>query len=196
MQEREIPLFPLHTVLFPGGILPLRIFEPRYLDMVSRCLKTGTGFGVCLISAGTEAGRAASVYPLGTLMTITDWHKREDGLLGITVHGEQRFAVRAQHVESDQLIRATVEMIANEPYVELPEDYAQLAELLRGAFEQINHPYENVAQKLSDASWLSCRLAELLPLNLDLKQELLQMNDPLQRLARIYACLEKPAADH
>ena len=82
-----IPLFPLNTVLFPDGLLPLRIFEPRYVDMISECLKSGTGFGVCLISDGQETGQAASIYEIGTLANIVDFQTEEDGLLGITVLG-------------------------------------------------------------------------------------------------------------
>ena len=88
-----VPLFPLNTVLFPGGVLPLRIFEPRYLDMVSDCLKSDTGIGVVLIKDGAETGKAADTYDTGTLSGISYWHKRPDGILGVTLKGDQRFRI-------------------------------------------------------------------------------------------------------
>ena len=89
----NIPLFPLSTVLFPEGELKLRLFEPRYLDMVSECLRMDTGFGICLISAGKEAGQAAEFFSLGTYARIIDFEQMSDGLLGINVRGERRFRV-------------------------------------------------------------------------------------------------------
>jgi len=85
--EEAVPLFPLHTVLFPGGPLPLRIFEARYLDMVSDCLKRDRGFGVVLIEQGREVGEAASCHEVGTLARIIDWDKRDHGLLEIICQG-------------------------------------------------------------------------------------------------------------
>ena len=91
MGDVTLPLFPLHTVLFPGGLLPLRIFESRYLDMISDCLRNDRGFGVCLISAGREVGDGAECFDVGTLARIQDWDSTPDGLLGIIARGEQRF---------------------------------------------------------------------------------------------------------
>lgn len=193
MNTLTIPLFPLKTVLFPHGILPLRLFEPRYLDMVSACMKTGTGFGVCLISAGEEAGAAASIHKVGTLAKITDWEMREDGLLGITIRGEQRLAVLSQHIEPNQLIMATANTIPDEPEAEIPPAYGVLVELLRQALEQAGHPYTEMVKKYAEAGWVGCRLAELLPFKLSFKQELLELNDPLQRLQRITVALEELA---
>ena len=117
MNRLTIPLFPLNTVLFPGGPLPLRVFEPRYLDMVSRCLKTNTAIGICLIQDGNETGEAAQTYDVGTLGHITYWQKRSDGLLGITVRGEQRFRICSRNVEPSQLIVAEVEPLPNDPMI-------------------------------------------------------------------------------
>ncbi|MGE0080373.1 MAG: LON peptidase substrate-binding domain-containing protein, partial [Thiohalomonadaceae bacterium] len=97
----EIPLFPLHTVLFPGGPLALRVFEPRYLDMIGRVVKDGGGFGICLIAQGEEIGEAAFTYDVGTLAHVSYWHMRADGMLGVTVVGDQRFRILERKVQPD-----------------------------------------------------------------------------------------------
>jgi len=185
-----IPLFPLNTVLFPDGPLPLRVFEPRYLDMVSRCLKTNTGIGVCLIQDGAEVGAAAQTYEIGTLSNITYWHRRPDGLLGITVRGSERFRILSRSVEPSQLILAEVETIPNDPAVALPQAYQDLAKLLRSIVGQLDAPYTTMEMRFDDASWVGGRLVELLPLRLSQKQYFLQLDDPLARLERLRAVLD------
>ena len=181
-QRLSIPLFPLHTVLFPDGPLPLRIFEPRYLDMVSRCLKTDTGLGICLIREGSEVGSAPEVFDVGTLSTISYWNKRSDGLLGITVRGQQRIRILSRVVAPNQLLSAEVELIPNEPEVEVPAQFAYLAELAQRIIEQLEPPYTTMERRLDDAGWVGARLTELLPLALARKQEMLELSDPIRRL--------------
>jgi Lon protease-like protein len=178
----SIPLFPLHTVLFPGGPLRLRIFEPRYLDMVSRCMREDTGFGVALIVAGGEAGGAAQTVEIGTLARIVDFEQLEDGLLGITARGERRFRIVHVHQESDGLNVCHVEWREDEMRAEVPPQHAVLAELLRRAIEQIGPAYGEVTPAYEDASWVSMRLAEILPLAPIERQELLELNDGPERL--------------
>jgi Lon protease-like protein len=190
MRRQNIPLFPLHTVLFPGGVLPLRIFEPRYLDMVSDCLRQDSGFGVCLIREGKEIGAAASTYEVGTLARISWFDRRDDGLLGITVDGERRFRILASEVQPDQLIRAEVELLAPEPVLAIPHDCQLLVRLLQGILEQLDFPYAKLERRYDDAAWLGSRLTEFLPLKLELKQYLLQLEDPLARLERLRAIVE------
>ena len=190
-EELRIPLFPLHTVLYPGGPLPLRVFEPRYLDMVSTCLRQGTGFGVCLIRSGNETGPAATTYDVGTLSIITYWHMRHDGLLGITVRGQQRFRILSEQVQPNQLTLATVMLLPNEPECDLPPEYLPLADLLRQMIDQIGHHYDGIAKKYGDAGWVGCRLAELLPIGLLQKQHLLQLDDPRERLQRLGGIIEQ-----
>jgi len=180
----------LNTVLFPDGPLPLRVFEPRYLDMVSRCLKTNTGIGVCLIQDGAEVGAAAQTYEIGTLSNITYWHRRPDGLLGITVRGSERFRILSRSVEPSQLILAEVETIPNDPAVALPQAYQDLAKLLRSIVGQLDAPYTTMEMRFDDASWVGGRLVELLPLRLSQKQYFLQLDDPLARLERLRAVLD------
>ena len=177
-----IPIFPLHSVLFPGGPLVLRIFEPRYLDMISDCLKNDCGFGVCLIREGSEVGEAAEVYPVGTLGKITYWHKRPDGLLGVTVRGEQRFHIIEHRVEPNQLRVAEVELLPLDEESEVPEKYQGLVTMLKSIISELDHPYINLPKQYDDAGWVSARLVELLPLEYSHKQRLLQESDPLQRL--------------
>jgi len=182
---RDIPIFPLHTVLYPGGALPLRIFEPRYLDMIGKCLREDTGFGICLISEGTETGNAAKSFEYGTFGTISYWQQLPDGLLGITVRGQQRYKVISTEIGSDQLCIAQVEMLPDEEKIILPSRFQYLAEMTEEMLTQIGHPYTTLPKHYDDASWIGYRLAELLPIALVQKQHFLQLTDPIARLERI-----------
>ena len=175
-------MFPLHTVLFPGGPLRLRIFEPRYLDMVSRCMREDTGFGVALIVAGSEAGGAAHTVEIGTLARIVDFEQLDDGLLGITARGGRRFRIVHVHQESDGLNVCHVEWREDEMRAEVPPQHAVLAELLRRAIEQIGQAYSEVTPAYEDAILVCMRLAEILPLAPIERQELLELNDGPERL--------------
>ena len=178
-----IALFPLNTVLFPGGPLRLRIFEPRYLDMVSRCMRENSGFGVALIVAGNEAGGGpAQTMPIGTLARIVDFEQLDDGLLGITARGERRFRIMHVHQEHDGLNVCQVEWLEDEARAEVPQEQAVLAELLRRALEQIGPAYGEVTPAYEDATWVGMRLAEILPLAAVERQELLELNDGPERL--------------
>lgn len=181
----EVSLFPLHTVLFPEGPLPLRIFEPRYIDMVSACLKDDRPFGVALISGGSEVGEAAFTHRIGTLARIVDWHTRHDGLLGITCVGGQRFRIRDQRIEPNQLVRAQVELLPAAASLSLPADYYPLADLARNLMGRVGRWYEGLPTRFDDAAWVGYRLAELLPFPLRDKQPLLQLHDPLRLLERL-----------
>jgi uncharacterized protein len=177
----EIPLFPLQTVLFPGGPLPLRIFEPRYVDMISRCLKSGIGFGVLLIQSGEETG-PASTHDLGTVATIVDWDQLNDGTLGVVVLGGARFLLRSARRQDDGLRLGVVELLEPEPVVPLPERFHDMARLLEGVFEDLGPHYRHVTPDFGDAGWVGCRLAELLPIELEQKQHCLELFDPVGRL--------------
>ena len=191
MSKLIIPLFPLHAVLFPGGTLPLRIFEPRYLDMVSDCLKNEKGFGVCLIREGSEVGKAADTYEIGTLSTISYFNKQPDGLLGITAQGQQRFKILSQEVQPNQLSQAEITLLENEAPCPLPEQFNRAADTLRRLLEQLGYPFIKIEKQYGDASWVSSRLAELLPIRLEQKQYFLQLDDPLQRLERLSALMDE-----
>lgn len=168
----------------------MRVFETRYLDMISNCMKTNTGFGVCMIREGKEVGRAATTHSIGTLAHITDWHKGREGLLGITTNGQQRFRIASVQVQADQLSIATAELLPEEPEIELPDQYLSLADVLRKILEHAGNHYEELSRRYGDANWVSFRLAELLPISLENKQTLLEMDDPLQRLEYLFSTLE------
>ena len=115
----RVPLFPLNTVLFPGGPLPLRIFESRYIDMISERMKADAPFGVLLIRSGRESG-PATTYGVGTLARISDWYQGSDGLLGVTAVGEQRFRLLSVEREADGLNIGEIDILPPEPAFELP----------------------------------------------------------------------------
>jgi len=189
VSEIALPLFPLNTVLFPGGVLTLRIFEAHYLDMVSACLKQDSGFGVCLIRSGAEVGQAADIYEVGTLAKITDWTQREDGLLGITCRGEQRFRIRSQALMPNRLLTGNVEMLPDAPEQPVPTRLQMLVALFKELNERTNYHPPYMLQKATQANWLSYRLADLLPVDLPEKQMLLELDDGLQRLDLIATIL-------
>jgi Lon protease-like protein len=174
----EIALFPLNTVLFPGGALPLRIFETRYIDMVSRCMKGSQGFGVCLIQEGQETGKA-KMHRVGTLAEIGDWSRGEDGLLHILTRGAQRFRVQSTRTQADGLNLGEIEMLPEDPLLPVPETQKQLPEILRQVLIQLEAQQDEV--NYSDAGWVGNRLAEVLPISLQQRQYLLEA-EPLKRL--------------
>jgi Lon protease-like protein len=187
----SIPLFPLNTVLFPGGVLPLRIFEPRYLDMVSECLKTDSGIGVVLIRNGREVGELADTYEVGTLTHIRYWHKRQDGLLGVTLQGEQRFRILSTDIRPNQLLVAEVELLPEPPFIPVTEAHQQLVDILKQIINQLEPPYTTLTPSYENASWVSARLVELLPINMSDKQKLLMTENAEQRLEIITTMLHK-----
>jgi Lon protease-like protein len=176
-----IALFPLNIVLFPGGPLPLRIFETRYVDMVRRCMREGASFGVVLIREGAEVG-PAETFDVGTLADIVDFHQLSDGLLGLSCVGRQRFRIRSRSRQTDGLNLAEVEQLQPESAVPVPERHSRLAELLKNVLPQLGEVYEGIEMRPEDAAWVGYRLAEILPIPLADKQSILELDDPIQRL--------------
>jgi Lon protease-like protein len=176
-----IPLFPLNIVLFPDGPLPLRIFETRYLDMVRRCMREDGCFGVVLISSGLEAG-PAQTYDVGTTAKIIDFHQLPDGLLGLSCVGQRRYRILKKSVAKDGLNLGEIEWLADGPVRSVPARHAPLTELLRIVLPQLGEVYTGIDMRLDDAAWVGHRLAEILPIELALKQSFLEMDDPIQRL--------------
>lgn len=177
----QIPLFPLNTVLFPGGPLPLRIFEARYLDMISACVKNDSPFGVLLIREGGEAG-PATTHDIGTLARIVDWYQGSDGLLGVTAIGEQRFRVISSFRQDDGLNVGEVEILDDEPPTPLPEEYREMANILAGVLDDLGRLYESLDRQMDDAGWVTSRFVEILPIELEQKQRCLEQSDPVERL--------------
>ena len=187
-----IPLFPLHTVLFPGGPLPLRIFETRYTDMVRRCMREQQPFGVVLIQEGEEAGPVATTATIGCSVRIADFYTLQDGLLGISCVGERKFRVQRVWRAPDGLNMGEVSWMAPEPAIPLPAEHVRLGDSVRAALEELAEHYQHVPKHFDDAAWVGGRLTELLPIGLNDKQVLLELDDPLARLA---ALLELVPAD-
>ncbi len=185
----EIPLFPLRTVLFPGGPLPLRIFETRYLDMIGRCLKEEIGFGVLALKNGDETG-SAEVHQIGTLARIIDWYQFDDGLLGITALGETRFLLRGIRQQEDGLNLGQVDFLEAEPEVALPERFQPMLQLLQNVLSELEAQYRFVEKRYEDAGWIGCRLAEVLPMSIEQKQMCLEISDPLKRLEILVPVVE------
>jgi hypothetical protein len=177
----EIPLFLLHAVLVPGARLPLKVFEARYVDMVSRCLKNAEPFGICLIKAGREVGIAAVPQRVGTLAHIEQWEMPQQGILLLQVRGGQRFALNESH-QQGELVIGEVELWPDEPDLEVPARYAQLVDFLKQLDEGRELPEE---PEYNNAAWVSWRLAEVLPVIHDTRQRWLEMRDPVMRLADI-----------
>jgi len=182
-----IPLFPLHTVLFPGGPLPLRIFETRYTDMVRRCMREQRPFGVLMIEEGEEAGDVATTAAVGCSARIADFGTLPDGLLGISCIGERRFRVQRVWREPDGLNMGAVEWFAPWVAIALPAEHARLAVTLTRAVSELEEHYQHVERHFDDAEWVGNRLAELLPIDLADKQGLLELEDPLARLDALLA---------
>ncbi len=177
----KVPLFPLNTVLYPGGPLPLRVFEPRYLDMISDCLKSDSPFGVLLIRSGSETG-PATTYDVGTLARIIDWYQGSDGLLGVTAIGEQRFRLISAHRRPNGLNIGEIELLDPEDLISLPEEYKPLAHILTGVLDDLGRLYESLDRQYDDAGWVSYRFAAILPISTEQKQSCLESNDAMQRL--------------
>lgn len=181
MATIELPLFPLRTVVFPGGPLELRIFEPRYLGMVSRCMRDDHGFGVVLIDSGSEVGQSSFV-GVGTTAEIVDWHKGRDGLLRIAAEGRERFRVRRSWQEAGGLHVGELELLAPEPASPLPDEHRYLGRILDGLLDGLGARYARIERRPDDASWVGYRLAEVLPLSAAARQSLLELSDARQRL--------------
>ncbi len=161
--------------------MPLRIFEPRYLDMISDCLKNDKPFGVLLIRSGSDTG-PATTYEVGTLARITDWYQGSDGLLGITAVGQQRFRLISVKRRSDGLNIGEIELLEPEDHHSLPEEYKPLANILAGVLDDLGRLYESLDRQYDDAGWVGYRFAEILPITPEQKQSCLEANDVMQRL--------------
>lgn len=190
----ELPLFPLHTVLFPGGTLPLRIFETRYLDLISTCLRTDSGFGVVTIHEGRETGSPPTrIHPVGTLARIVDFDQLDDGVLSITCLGAQRLRVINHHVRPDQLLIGQVRWLPDDPALSTLPSHEPLVRVLRDLLEREELlPYRRfLTPDWENAAWVGNRLAEILPLPTHVRHTLLEMTEPRQRLDILLAIFQE-----
>jgi len=193
----DVPLFPLGTVLFPDGLLPLRIFEARYMDMVRECMKGDRPFGVCRIVSGSETGAAAEHESIGCLARISHWDMPQLGLLHVTAVGSQRFRVQARRVEPNALVRADIALIDDDPTVAVPDELEPCIALLRRLVDELEQrggarqcavakPY-----RFGSAGWAANRLAEFLPIDPGARQKLMELEEPVARLQHVSRILQE-----
>ncbi len=178
----DIALFPLQSVLLPGGLLPLRIFEPRYVDLIGRCLRHNEIFGVVLIRNGSETDSRVSTEQVGTSARIIDFQSMPDGLLGVLCRGERRFRIREHSQQADGLNRAAVDWLSESEPTPVQPQFRSLVDVLRQAIASLTNSQRFLEPHYEDAGWVSYRLAELLPLEPAQLQRLLQLDDPSARL--------------
>ena len=181
MSDREdLPIFPLRTILFPDSKLPLRIFEPRYIDMVSRSMREDSEFGIILSRESTDP-KMFETYDTGTLAKIIDWDQGGDGLLGITTLGTQKFRLKELNKQEDGLNIGSIERIEKEGDYKPLKEFTHLVELLQAILDDVNI-YDDDEKRFDSASWISYRFAEILPLRIEDKQKCLEIDDPIIRL--------------
>ena len=178
--KEDLPIFPLRTILFPDSKLPLRIFEPRYIDMVSRSMREDSEFGIILSRESTDP-KMFETYDTGTLAKIIDWDQGGDGLLGITTIGTQKFQLKELNKQEDGLNIGTIERLEKEGDYKPLKEFTHLVELLQAILDDVNI-YDDDEKNFDSASWISYRFAEILPLRIEDKQKCLEIDDPIIRL--------------
>lgn len=191
LEQFRLPLFPLNAVVFPGGRLPLRIFEQRYLDMVKQAIADDTPFGICAIREGTETGAPAVPYTVGTRVHVTDWDMPQAGILHIDTQAEERFVVRSTRAEPGGLLTGSVEAVSAEPASAIPAELELAVEILRHIIGEYGTAHFPAPHEFDNAVWVGFRLSEVLPLKLSVKQNLLEMNDSAMRLRILTEFLKK-----
>jgi len=188
---KSVPIFPLGTVLFPGGVLPIKIFEVRYVEMAKDCLKGGTPFGVCLIREGAEVGTPAVPEPVGCLARIADCDVEELGIIKVKAEGLERFRIVSTEVNSDGLVVGRVEDLHPEREVTDAPGLIECAQFLRKVMPGIGTERFAQPYRFDDATWVGFRLAEILPLRMDVKQKLLELTDATLRLGILHKFLQQ-----
>ncbi len=186
----RIPIFPLNTVLFPGGVLPLKIFEQRYLDMTKACVRDGTPFGVCLINDGQEVG-AAFPAEVGCIARIEQWDMPQLGIFNLVTRGHERFRLLNTDTAPNGLLLGEVAPIEPEPKPKIDARHERCVEILKQLVERFGAEHFPEPHDYDDASWVSYRLAEILPIDRFEKQRMLVGNDAFARLDRVLHLLKR-----
>ncbi len=186
----HIPLFPLPLVVFPGGRLPLQIFETRYVDMVKRCLREGSGFGVIMITEGDQVLRDTeqqlpSVSRCGTYCSIVDFDELPNGMLGIMAEGVKKFVIRDEYEQVDRLMMGDVEFLPDETPADMPDEQEHLSSLLESLMSHEAVQRLGLGCDMTQAGEVGARLTELLPCPNEFKQRMLEVKDPLIRLGEL-----------
>jgi len=190
VKSLRVPIFPLNAVLFPGGLLPLRVFEARYMDMTRDCLKRDAPFGVCLIHEGAEVGAPAVPEGIGCLAKILECDMQQLGVLNLKTRGSQRFRILEREASTQGLISADVELIPADASVAVPEKFASCARLVEMVVADQGKLIFAEPYAFDDAAWVGYRLTEILPVPLAAKQKLLELTDSLARLSILQRFLE------
>lgn len=185
----ELPLFPLPLVLNPGGELSLKIFEPRYLDMVRNCARQQSPFGICALVTHQSSDHR-NISAIGCAAKIVDFDTLPNGLLGIEVVGLERFRLLGVRTQPDGLCIGDIEGIQPEPVLPVPAEFGLLAEIVAGILSG-SRKHALGRDQLDNASWVGFRLSECLPLELGERQQLLETSDPLARLALLASWLPR-----
>jgi hypothetical protein len=186
-----IPIFPLNTVLYPDGLLPLKLFETRYLDMGRVCMKDNAPFGICLIQSGEEVGAPAQPHAVGTLAHIADWDMPQLGILNIAAQGGQRFLIESSEVAKDGLIMAEVRLLPAEPTQLVEDEFHICSTVFDTIYQELGAARFSNPPHPDQAAWLGYRLAESLPIKSRAKQDLLEMNDSAMRLRILQEILKR-----
>ena len=190
-RQETLPIFPLSTVLFPGMLLPLKIFEVRYMDMAKACLKDGSPFGVCLIKEGQEVGAPAVPEAVGCFAQIAHCDMEELGILKVVIEGGERFRIVETATTKQGLVMGTVERLAAEAEVADAPGLPECANFLAKAITGIGVARFAEPLRFEDASWVGFRLAEILPLKSEAKQKLLELTDATMRLGVLHRFLKQ-----
>lgn len=187
--QMEIPLFPLSSVLFPGGILTLKVFEQRYLDMAAECMKQSAPFGICLIASGKEVGEPATPHAVGTLAHIVEADMPQLGILMLKVQGGRRFRIASSAVQDDGLLRANAKLIEDDSAALVPAAHQHLIPLLRRIVNDLGPEKMPEPHDYTNANWVGYRLTEILSVQMLAKQKLLELEDPVSRLEILHTYL-------
>ena len=197
-----IPIFPLNTVLFPRGVLPLRVFETRYVDMVRDCMKSSAPFGVVAIRAGNEVGNAAEPYDVGTLAHIIACDVEDLGVLLLHTQGGERFRIIEKRTQRNQLIEARIAPLPADDLGHTGESLVLCAKVLQVVIDELHRRASEMPDAdfinpfaephaLDSPTWVANRWSEMLPIALEDKQELLELTDAGLRLQRVQSYLQE-----
>ena len=179
----KIPIFPLKSIILPGGQFPLRIFERRYLDMIRDSLKTNSGFVIALTKK--DADYISSVHDYACYVNIVDWSQLDGGLLGITVEGKSLVTLSNCKLDETNLLRGDAQQIKSSIDHLIPQKYQILSKFYRKIYPEIKAYIFHNKPKYNDANWIGFRLIECLPIEISDKADLISTNEPLDRLEKI-----------
>ena len=191
MKSKLIPFFPLQSIVLPGGLFPLRIFERRYLDMVRDCIKNDTGFCITLIRHNSRKDFVTDIYNYGCYVKITDWNQLKDGLLGITVEGVNKVKVLSCNLDKTNLLAGEIENLELEKEYMIPQKHLLLSKFYKKIYPGIKHVISFKKERYADASWVGFRLIECLPLDSSTKNKLIAIDHAIERLDMLNVIVQK-----